>query len=385
MSRFWSVAAQRVFDAVTRRRCAVWLSFPALGIALLTILSSAGCSSRTINSTSANTAFVTVPQSGISEWRIDNSGNFTNVLGSPFQVGNSPISLQLHPSNQFLYVANQADSTISLLKIDSNSGALTEVLPRTSTPAEPSLLLMNKGGTLLFSMNIAGGNVAVFSINASNGALTQVPGSPFTTGANPSGMAITPTADFLYVSNANQSLIYAYSVSSAGALQQVSGSPFPVTTYPLGMAVNPAGTLLFVANSGANTVSVFAIGSTGGLTPAPLSPFTVGTSPVAVAVAPTGDFVYVVNQGSNNLSMFSVATNGVLTAVSGSPFSTGSGPSYVVADPNGTFVYIGNQRSATITVYQFEPISSSNTEITLTGTGNTPSTTLASSSMAVTN
>src|SRR2546423_9601551 len=88
------------------------------------------CGGR-MSSLSSHLAYVVGGQTNVLGLRISSTGAAQPILGSPFVAGNSPSSVVAHPSNKFLFVANQGEGTISLFTIDANSGALTEVLPRT--------------------------------------------------------------------------------------------------------------------------------------------------------------------------------------------------------------------------------------------------------------
>src|SRR5712692_2887121 len=127
----------------------------ALISTLLALAIWAGCSS----SPATHTAYVTLPAAnGVAGYRVNNhSGHLTGIFGSPFSTGTSPTSIWVHPSNKFLYVANQGGD-ISLLKIDSRTGALTEVMPRTPAGITPVALAMDSGGNFLFVANETSGN-----------------------------------------------------------------------------------------------------------------------------------------------------------------------------------------------------------------------------------
>ena len=92
-------------------------------------------------------AFLAVPQSNaVAAYRVDtSSGKFKAVLGSPFMGGTSPISIAVHPSGKFVYAANQGGNDISLFNVDSNTGELTEVMPRTPAGLNPTSLVMDSG------------------------------------------------------------------------------------------------------------------------------------------------------------------------------------------------------------------------------------------------
>jgi YVTN family beta-propeller protein len=120
----------------------------------------------------------------------------------------------VHPSNQFLFFVNAADSTISLFSINSSSGVLTDVLPRTSAGGfSPGFITMDSGGKFLFVANQVSDDVSMFQIGAA-GTLTQV--STVSVGSGPAGLALS-SAEFLYVPVPNFSTIYVFSVTQAPA------------------------------------------------------------------------------------------------------------------------------------------------------------------------
>jgi len=296
---------------------------------------------------------------GVTAYRINNqSASFTRVVGSPFPTGLSPASVYAHPSKKFVYVANQGENDISLLAQDSQSGALSEVLPRVPTGIFPSSLGMDSGGTFLFVANEASANISIYAINSGSGALTQIAGSPFATGTNPVKLQVSPSGKFLYVLTPNLRSVFAYAITQgAGTLQPVAGSPFTVGISPSSFTVDSGEHFMFVTNASTSTVSVFAITSTGALTQIPGSPFATNTAatstiPVDVAVNPPGTNLYVLNSGPNNISEFSIGPTGALTLLTASPeSSSGTGPVFILFDSNPKFVFVGNQGSNNISVF----------------------------------
>jgi 6-phosphogluconolactonase len=324
----------------------VWL---AMGLATLVGCGSSPSGSTTQPFPSSHLVFVALPTSNaVAAFHVNNNtAAFTNILGSPYPGGTSPSSVVVHPSNRFVYAANQIGNDISLFNIDSTLGSLLEVLPRTPTGLVPTSLAMDSGGTLLFAVNRVSSSISVYSIDAGSGALTAVAGSPFSTFPNPEVLALTPSGKFLYVLNGNLGAVFAYTVTS-GVLHPVAGLPAPVGNGPVAITVDPAENFVYVANAVDNTVSVLSIGSTGALTL--LGTYATGTTPTGVAVL--GQYLYVANLGSSNISVFSVApTTGVLTQITGSPVSGGNAPLFEVIDPNGKFLYTGSQTAKSITAF----------------------------------
>ena len=342
------------------------LVFIAIGLAALV-----GCGSA-----ATHTAYVTLPTSNaVAAYRIDNNtAQFTAIVGSPYPAGTSPSSVLVHPSNRFVFVANQGENDISQFTIDSTLGSLKEVLPRTPTGLTPVSLVMDSGGTFLFVVNRVSSSISTYSINSGSGALTAVAGSPFATFPNPVVIAITPSGKFLYLLNTNLAAVFAYSITS-GVLQQVAG-PVPVGNAPLAITVDPAEKFVYVANSIDNTVSVLSISSsTGALTL--LSSYPTGTQPTAVTVL--GQYLFVANQGSSNISVFSVApATGVLTQITNSPFIAGVAPLFEVIDPNDKFLYTGSQTAKTISALSLD-----STTGVLASTSQSASTVVSPSSMSV--
>jgi 6-phosphogluconolactonase (cycloisomerase 2 family) len=345
----------------------------------------AGCIS--CGSTSSHYVYATIPAvSQIIAYREDpNSGVLTQISGSPYTVGEGAISVVLHPSGKFLYVANPGqggtgENDISLFTIASD-GVLTEVLPRASVApnaSQPQLLVMDPAGAFLYVMNAGSSNISVFSI-ASSGALAQVANSPFSIGALPLNMQLAPSGNFLYVSLASQpnGLIATFSVT--GGQLSLIGTTSTDGVNPYGLAINSGGTYLYASNSNpSNSISVFSIASSGALTLVQGSPISVspGTSPIAMIFDPSGKYLYVANQGSSNVAAFSITSSGLPAALttntSTNIFATESSPSVLVADPTGKYLFVGNQGTGA-GIQGFELISGSLNVLSTYGVGNTPS------------
>lgn len=85
-----------------------------------------------LNSTTAKTVTGT-PYSSISAFTINTSGGFLSpIAGSPYNVGSGPVCMVEDPSNQYLYVSNRNDGTVTGKLFDPNTGILSN-LSRGST------------------------------------------------------------------------------------------------------------------------------------------------------------------------------------------------------------------------------------------------------------
>ena len=364
----------RVHDGISNSHWRI-LSAAFACVALFGLVSCSGGSSSSPASAS-HLAYVAGGQTNVVGLRINSSGAFQTILGSPFVAGRGPSSVMVHPSNKFLFVANQGEGTISLFTIDPTSGALTEVLPRTTAGISPVAMAMDTGGNFLYVANQgANPSILAFSIGPS-GALSLV-GSPIAIGSSPSGITLS-SAGFLYVPVPNFSAIYVFAVNS-GALTQV-GLPFFVSDGVATLAVDPAGKFLFVPNPSTGTVTVLTIQSDGSLAAGP-GAFAASTSPVAATTDLTGKYLYVANFGSTTISQYTIdSTTGALstfTSTTSTP-TAGTNPTFIIHDPNGQFVYVGNQGSSSLTEFTIKSDGS------LTSTSNSTTLGVQPRSLAIT-
>jgi 6-phosphogluconolactonase len=294
---------------------------------------------------------------GVLAYRIDeNTGSSVAIIDAPFLATTSgttftsPASLAVHPSNRFLYVTNQDQGTVSRFKIDSLSGALTEVLPRAQAGISPGPMMLNTSGDTLFVANQGSNNISVFSV-ASSGVLSET--SVVSLASPPTSLALLASSNFLFVGLPNLSAVDIFSVSP-GSLTRVPGSPFSLNTSIGLLAVDNLDSLLFVPNPSQNTVSAFSVQASGSLGVVPGSPFATGVAPVAALVSPGGGFLYVINSGATTISQYSIsALNGTLTALTDTSPTVGTNPQFLVLDPSGKYVFVANVGSSSFTELSF--------------------------------
>jgi 6-phosphogluconolactonase len=188
--------------------------------------------------------------------------------------------------------------------------------------------ITNSGTGFMWVATQGDQRVTPFTVNLSTGAVSQV-GSAVATGTAPTAMAITPDAKSLFVANAVDNSVSAYSVNSDGSLT-AQGAATPTGQLPVALAVDPSSKFLFVANENSSTISVFSISGTSltqvGLPfPSSLPGDVTGNGPAALVTSPSGNYLYVANQFTNTLGAFSYDANGALTLIAG--YATGNNPS----------------------------------------------------------
>lgn len=327
-----------------------------IAVAVSGVIVLAGCAS-------GHKQFAYVVGQGTNEvftFRVQSDGTLA-PLGAPnFPAGSNPVAMAPHTSGAFLYVANFAGNNLTLLDINKSNGELsTPVTNSVVTPVNPPNIFNTGAGPVgvamsptapfLYVANQGSGDITAFTVDPGAGGLGTVANSPFkiVPASNPTAMAISPNGNFLFVANATQATVAAFAIGSKGELTAAPGSPFAVGSgaTPNSITVEHSGRFLYVADPANNAVVGFAIQSNGSLTAINGSPFPAGTQPSAVASDPQGALLFTANTGSNNVSAYVIdSSSGALGPVTGSPFATGGqGPSGLAVDANTTVLYVTEQ------------------------------------------
>jgi 6-phosphogluconolactonase (cycloisomerase 2 family) len=307
------------------------------------------------------------------------SGALTPAAGSPFQplmsvgqVDYQPTALAVDPSGQYLYVANYGSYDVATWGIGAG-GVLTPdvnaVATGTSTN-EPVSILLDPAGPYVYVGSLDSPAPTVEGYTIAGGVLSAQSGSPASPYLSNSGefsMAVDYTHAFMWVAANYDGVVTEYAIGAGGALTQPLSSPFTTLNYPFGIAASPNAAYVYVTDQGGpgpvsslivgpttGTVNVLSYDNTGTLTL--VNSYGVGVAPEGVAVDPTGSYVYVSNTGDGTVSAFSTGANGTLTAVAGSPFSTTGSPSLsnnttLQVDPSGQFLYVVNGDSGNVSAF----------------------------------
>jgi 6-phosphogluconolactonase len=135
-------------------------------------------------------------------------GTLHHIEGSDarLQPGAGPRHLAFHPHLPLVFVANELDSTVTALRFDRESGALSALQTRSTLPAGsagtnyPADIHVASSGRSLYVSNRGHNSIAVFSVAASTGALAleQVVS---TEGDWPRNFSLDPTGRWLLVAN----------------------------------------------------------------------------------------------------------------------------------------------------------------------------------------
>ena len=226
--------------------------------------------------------------------------------------------------NEYSYVTNAADNTLSSYRVDATTGALTVVGMPIATGASPSAMVAVDygyyGNRFVYVGNEGSNDVSAFAVNSATGALTAVPGSPFAAGTDPKAMTFDGRSN-LYGANAGSDTLSAYAIDpNTGALTPLSPATIATGKGPTSIVVGPDGSVIYVANhGGSNDISAFY----SGLIPVPGSPFPAGGNPLSLALGAGGKLLYSANPDATHpsISGFSIdPATGALSPLNGSPF-----------------------------------------------------------------
>lgn len=228
------------------------------------------------------------------------SGELTQLAGSPFQVGVSPLNMKLAPSGNFLYVSGSAvPGVVEVFGINQSSASCKQFLcliQLAQVGTNPyGLAIATPGGkseSFLYAANSSPDNsISEFSINSGTGMLTSLPGSPIGEAfSSPTAILVTNGDNYMYIANEASGNLAAYSISSqagsVGGLTLLDNSPFATNAGPISIASDTLGKYLFVGNQGSSTAiqSFLFEGNNGTLTE--VHSTTVSSTATSIAITP---------------------------------------------------------------------------------------------------
>jgi 6-phosphogluconolactonase (cycloisomerase 2 family) len=243
--------------------------------------------------------------------------------------------------NHVAYVTLPSRGSVLLLRINGSTGAITVGGETPAQGTSPTGLALSPSRQFLYAVNSFGNTISIFSI-ANDGTLTLT-GTPIQAGNGPNEAVIDPSGQYLlvtnnYGNNPTGGDISVYSINATtGGLTEVAGSPFPANANPSQILFTHSGQFVYVVNPGIGMVSGFSFNlATGVLSQLPSSPVFSGTGAADLAVDASDQFLYVANLTANNpppyqsttgnISAFNIVSGtGALTPILGSPFTSTSG------------------------------------------------------------
>ena len=274
-------------------------------------------------------------------YRIEDGGTLVSV--DSVEAGERVVQVAIHPSNRFAYAVNRSDNNISGYTIDPGTGRLSGRVD-VATGTSPRQMRIHPSGRFAYVTNFIDGTVSIFNIDVGTGALAAHPGGPVAVGAEPSGLMIDPTGQFLFVESADG--VSSYTVGASGALSPNDTEPLAVSLDDIALA--PSGRFLYAAAAD-GTVSMHPIDALGRVGAGTV--YTVGgAGEQSVYIEPRGRFAYVTNSGDNTVAAFSLhPQTGALSAAN--TVQPGVDPRSVAMGPTGEFLYATTEDDGTLTTY----------------------------------
>ncbi|MBZ5523970.1 MAG: DUF11 domain-containing protein [Acidobacteriia bacterium] len=290
----------------------------------------------------------------ISAFSVSSTGALTKLPGSPYATGGVGATatcygvdrITISGAANLLFVSNSGDQTISAMKIDATTGALTAA---PGSPFASGLTLDSCQGISLaatpdghFLMASANGQIRTFAI-AADGSLSLVDTtanccSPMV------GMKISSNGKFLATANSSSASVFA--IHADGSLTAVAGSPFPKTGtgFVSGLEFSCAVDRLYGAEASFGTsalVDAWTVAADGSLTALPGSPFSnTGTDVNSLVLSPDNAALFESGQFSDNITTSSVNSDGSLAGL-GNFAGTGflHVPVGIATDASGSLLY----------------------------------------------
>jgi 6-phosphogluconolactonase len=177
-----------------------------------------------------------------------------------------PVSLTLHPNQQYLYVANEVDAyerlprgTVEAYKIDAHDGSLslTNRQPLSLSGVKPRQIAISPDGKYLVATVHGGGayNVLPIADDGTLGGVTQIlkevgagTHPVHQTCSHPHTVAFDGTGQHLLSTDEGCDRIRAFSFQSGKIVPNLQ-IPAPPASMPAHFAIHPDGTFLYVSNT----------------------------------------------------------------------------------------------------------------------------------------
>ena len=239
----------------------------------------------------------------------------TITLALDDQTRDNPHGIAVSPDGDLVVVSTGTGGG-AVHVIRTSDGAVTGSFTPGTTLA-PLGVAFDPLGTVVYvaAADTGGGNGSLVTFNPFTAAEIR----RVTVDVRPTGVAVTPDAQQVFVTNQVSGTVSRYDLASGFPLSGASG-----LSEPTGVAVSPDGTQVYVTNRSGGSVSVLSASNPSVATTIP----GVGTMPIGIAIHPLGSLGYVANAGGQTVRQ--LGTMRTLTVTRG-----GTGIGKVNSSPNG--------------------------------------------------
>jgi 6-phosphogluconolactonase len=319
---------------------------------------------------------------GIYVYRFDpKTGQLTG--GTLAAETSNPSFLAVHPSQKYLYAANENGSgMVSAFAIDKGTGQLKLLNSVSSKGSGTCHVSVDKTGKWVFAANYNNGSAAAFPVkedgslgeaawsvqNSGSSADRQRQSGPHAHSAN-----LSPDNKFMLLADLGLDEVLVYKLDAAKGAVTPNDPPFAKLapgSGPRHLAFSTNGKFVYVISEMAATVTAFRWDAAHGkldelqiISTLPAD-YTGVKSTAEIAVHPNGKFLYGSNRVHNSIALFNIdAATGKLAMVDVFP-SQGKTPRNFAIDPSGAFLFAAHQDSDNIVGFR---IDAKNGRLTPTG------------------
>ncbi|TWU55363.1 lactonase family protein [Rubripirellula reticaptiva] len=279
--------------------------------------------------------FGVAEQGSVSSFAIDPVSGQLTLLNTVASEGDGPTYVSIHPSGNFLFVANYFSGSIAVLPIlsDGRLGKATDaqqdegiVGPTKATHAPPGsfaisghdgphahMIQADPSGRFVLHVDLGLDKIHVWKFDELRGTLSpnEPPSVSLPPGDGPRHFAFHPNGRWLYSIQEEGSTIvlfdYDPAVGQLSPRQTISSLPanFAGSNFCSEILVSKDGKFVYGGNRLHDSVGIFAIGPDGELSQVG-NEWTRGNYPRSFNFDPSGLFFYVCNQRADNVTAFRV-------------------------------------------------------------------------------
>ena len=197
------------------------------------------------------------------------SGSLSEVRGSPFRTGRGPVSVTLGAAARYALVANAEADSISVFRYLNSLSPLVSEINRYGSPftvgKHPLSVAEDPTGKHVYVLNGDADTLSLFRLDSQSGILKALPGSPIAVGKGARAVVVHPSGDWLYVLNGGSGDIARYQRDRLqGTLREITPR-IPVGEHVEGMRLDPAGHYLYLTRTQGKPLSCLAVDADNGV------------------------------------------------------------------------------------------------------------------------
>jgi len=252
----------------------------------------------------------------------------TSKVVERVNVGVNPSDVAVSPNGEYVYVTNRdfdGEGSVSVIRVATNTVTSTIVVG-----GDPLFVVVSSDGLYVYVLksefvDVGGGYYQSFGVVSVVSTATHSVLSNITVGRGPSGLAVSPDGNHLYVTTV-EGLLFVVDPSLKTETASITVSDAGLRD----VVVSPDGKYVYVVGF----MAVFVVSTESDAVVAVVSDL---GAPMGLALSTDGDYVYVTENWNNTVSAINTATNLV-------DFSIDAGvvPYGVVVSPDGKYLYVSN-------------------------------------------